>query len=128
VHRQHDESKIRMPGSQVAQEGQRIAARKGQVEHEDVGSGRRHEVEGTLSGGGFADDLESLVSAKDEPQALPNEMMVVDEADPDRATGGSVGGRHQVSGISAERTAADPPAQPVTSRPISRPTRPPQPG
>jgi hypothetical protein len=73
-----------MERSERPQQGKTVAFGEGQIEDEDVRMCAGDQVERLLVGGGFADDLEAVDAVENEPEPFPDEVMVVDERDPDR--------------------------------------------
>jgi hypothetical protein len=66
------------------QQGKAVAFGKRQIEDEDVRTSPVDELERLLVGGSLADDLEAIDAAEDEPETFADEMVVIDERDPDR--------------------------------------------
>src|SRR4029079_15410796 len=133
VHRQDDDAKVGLPRPERAKKRDRIALRKRQVEEQDGGMLRDDELDRGCMVCCLADDLETRFTLEDQAQPFTDQVVVIDERDPDdtedtvarRARRGAAGGLpHQLTALGAGSSwtssrGGAPPRGPATGPPAA---------
>ena len=83
MHREDEDPRRRPPREQAADQGHAIRIREREVEQHDVGIRRVEHAERARSIGRLADDRDVRLLREHQPEALPDEVVVLDEGDPD---------------------------------------------